>query len=112
MALNWSSIGSTLSGVATALGAAGLTPGSANFNSIMGSIGLAMNPNQSEELAICQQIIMYSANPMLLTNLVTKLMTEQGLPMAAAQLASTLLTPGTDIPTRVIQIEQIIKQGS
>lgn len=41
-----------------------------------------------------------------------KLATEQGIPQAAASLALTLTQPGVDIPTRVLQIEQIIKQGS
>ena len=109
MSVNWSAIGTSLSGVATTLNSLGISGTSAS--QILGSIGLAANPNQSAELAICGSILMGMANPMLVQALTMKLVTEQGIPASAASLAMTLLTPGTDIPARVLEIEQLIKQG-
>ena len=109
--MNWSTIGTTLSGVVSAVTAAGVTPGSASFNSILASIGLGQNPNQSAELALCSSIMVASGNPMLVSALTQKLATEQGIPPAAATLAMTLLTPGTNIPQVVLEIETIIKNG-
>ena len=54
--INWSAIGSSLSGVASTLSSLGIT--GANASSILGAIGLSANPNQSAELAICSSILM------------------------------------------------------
>jgi hypothetical protein len=43
--------------------------------------------------------------------LVSKLVTEQGLPADAAAVAMTLLTPGVDVTAKVMQIESLIKSG-
>ena len=107
--INWSSVGSNLSGVMSTLTSLGVTGTSAS--QILGSIGLASNPNQSAELAICGSILMGMANPMMLQALTMKLVTEQGIPQDAAALAMTLLQPGTNIPQVVLEIEQLIKQG-
>jgi hypothetical protein len=111
MSFNWSQVGTTLSGVVTSLGAAGIAPGSTSFNSILASIGLGQNPNESAELALCSSIMVAQGNPMLVSALTQKLATEQGIPPAAATLAMTLLTPGANIPQIVIEIETIIKNG-
>lgn len=110
MSINWSNVGSTLSGITSALNAAGVSASS--MPSILGAIGLSQNPNQSEELTLCSQILMASANPALAEALAMKLATETGIPASAAALAVGLGQPGVDIPTRVLQIEQIIKNGS
>jgi hypothetical protein len=109
MAFNWTQLGSTLSGLTSALSAAGVSASS--MPNILQQIGLASNPNESAELALCSQLLQFAGNPALESELVMKLITEQGLPASAASLAMTLLTPGTDIPSRVLEIEQLIKQG-
>jgi hypothetical protein len=107
--INWSAIGTSLSGVASTLNSLGIT--GANAGTILGAIGLSANPNQSSELAICSSILMGMANPMLVQALTMKLVTEQGIPQDAAALAMTLLQPGTNIPQTVLEIETLIKQG-
>jgi hypothetical protein len=109
MSFNWSSLGTTLSNLTTSLTAAGVS--STSMPNILQQIGLASNPNQSAEIALCSQLLQFAGNPGIESELVMKLVTEQGLPASAASLAMTLLTPGTDIPTRVLEIEQLIKQG-
>lgn len=109
MSFDWSAVGSTLGNLTTALSAAGVN--STSMPSILQQIGLASNPNQSAELAICSQLLQMGANPAIEQELIMKLVTEQGLPASAASLAMTLLTPGTDIPARVLEIEQLIRQG-
>lgn len=111
MSFNWSAIGNTLSGISGALQGAGLTPGSANYNTALSTLGglISSNPNSTAELALCAQILQFASNPAIVDKLVTSLIVEQGLPPAAASLAMTLMQPGTDIPTRVLQIEQLIK---
>jgi hypothetical protein len=109
MAINWSAIGTNLSGVASTLSNLGITGTSAS--QILGSIGLSANPNQSAELAICASILMGMANPVLVQALTMKLVTEQGIPQDAAALAMTLLQPGVNIPQTVLEIETLIKQG-
>ena len=109
MSFNWTQIGSTLSGITSALTAAGVT--SASIPSILNSIGLASNPNQSEELQLCTQLLMAAGNPGLVTALQTKLVTEAGIPADAAAIAMTLSNPGVNVPTAVLQIEQLIKSG-
>lgn len=109
MSVNWSSIGTSLSGVASTLNSLGISGTSAS--QILGSIGLSANPNQSAELAICASILMGMANPMLVQALTMKLVTEQGIPQDAAALAMTLLQPGVNIPQTVLEIETLIKQG-
>jgi hypothetical protein len=85
------------------------------MGSILAAIGLSSNPNESAELALCQQILTYTAmgavNPALLSTLAEKLATEQGIPADAGALALTLLNPGVNIPQTILQIEQLIKQG-
>lgn len=109
MAINWTNVGNALGGITTALSAAGVN--STSMASILASIGLASNPNASEEQMLCSQIIVASGNPMLAAALGMKLATEAGIPPAAAMLASTLGNPGVDIAARVMQIEAIIKAG-
>ena len=111
MAFNWSQIGTNLQNVVTSITAAGVTPGSASFNSILAAIGLSSNPNKSAELALCSSILVAQGNPTLVAALSTKLATEQGIPAAAATLAMTLATPGIDIAAKVIEIETIIRNG-
>jgi hypothetical protein len=91
MSINWSSIGSSLSGVSSTLSSLGI--------------------NQSAELAICSSILMGMANPVLVQALTMKLVTEQGIPQDAAALAMTLLQPGINIPQTILEIETLIKQG-
>jgi hypothetical protein len=113
MSVNWSGVGSTLSGLTSALSAAGVS--STSMGSILSAIGLNSNPNESAEIALCQQILTYSAmgavNPALVSMLADKLATEQGIPADAGALALTLVTPGVNIPQTILQIEQLIKQG-
>jgi hypothetical protein len=109
MAINWTAISSTLSGISTALSSAGVS--STSIPSILSAIGLASNPNEAEELTICSQIMMAASNPTLASALAMKLATEAGIPAAAASLATTLAQPGVDIPSRIMQIETIIKNG-
>jgi hypothetical protein len=111
MGINWGNVGTTLGGVVTSITAAGVAPGSSAFNSILAAIGLSKNPNESEELALCSSIMVAQGNPMLVSALSTKLATEQGIPAAAATLAMTLATPGTNIAQVVIEIETIIRNG-
>jgi hypothetical protein len=109
MAFDWAQLGTNLANLTSSLTAAGVTP--AAMPNILQQIGLASNPNQSAEIAICGQLLQFSNNPAIEQQLVMKLITEQGLPASAAALAMTLLQPGVDIPSRVLQIEQLIKQG-
>jgi hypothetical protein len=109
MSFNWASIGSTLGGLTTALSNAGVSASS--MPSILNAIGLSSNPNESAELAICQQLMMASGNPALVQALVMKLATEQGIPADASQLAMTMLQPGANIAQIALEIEQLIKQG-
>jgi hypothetical protein len=109
MSFDWTSVGTTLGNLTTALSAAGVN--STSMPNILSQIGMAANPNQSAELAICSQLLQLASNPAIEQELTMKLITEQGLPASAAALAMTLLTPGTDIPARVLEIEQLIKQG-
>ncbi len=109
MAFDWAQLGTNLANLTSSLTAAGVTQ--AAMPNILQQIGLASNPNQSAEIAICGQLLQFSNNPAIEQQLVMKLITEQGLPASAAALAMTLLQPGVDIPSRVLQIEQLIKQG-
>lgn len=109
MSVNWANIGSTLSGITSALTAAGVS--TTTIPNILSSIGLAANPNQSEEVSLCSSILIAAANPTLAGALALKLATEAGIPPAAAALAVTIGQPGVDIAGRVLQIEQIIKNG-
>ena len=67
MSINWSGIGSTLGGVVTALGSVGVT--GTNMQSVLAAIGLASNPNESVELAICVQLLQFSGQPLMLAAL-------------------------------------------
>ena len=107
MSINFSAIGSTLSSILTSAGLTG-----ANLTATLSSLIKSSNPNQSDELAICTQILVASGNPALQQALATKLATEVGIPADAAALAMTLGSPGVDIPARVLQIEQLIKAGT
>ena len=64
-----------------------------------------------QELALCQQMMLGAGNAAELQLLVSKLVTEQGLPADAAAVAMTLLTPGVDVTSKVMQIESLIKSG-
>jgi len=111
MAINWKSIGSTFSGLTTALSSAGVSASSMPF--ILQQVGLATNsnPNQSAEMTICSQILQFSSNPAMVDKLAMTLASEQGIPMDAATLALTLGQPGVDITARIIQIETLIRNG-
>jgi hypothetical protein len=109
MALNWTNIGNVFGGLTSALTSAGIS-GSA-LSGILQQIGFLSNPSESEELGLCKQILIVSGNPALVGGLAMKLATENGIPPAAASLATTLMTPGVEIPARVMQIEAIIKAG-
>jgi hypothetical protein len=109
MSVNWSSIGSTLSGLTTALGAVGVS--STSMPSILNAIGLNSNPEESVEIALCGQILTAIGNPQLTEALAMKLATEQGIPPSAAALAMTLGQPGVNTAQTVIEIETLIKQG-
>lgn len=111
--INWQSVGSALSGISSTLSSLGISGTTAS--TILAQIGLTSNPNQTAEIAICQQILTFSAmgvaNPSLMAKLSEQLATEQGIPNDAAALALTLMNPGVNIPQTVLEIEQLIKQG-
>ena len=109
MSFNWSQVGSTLSGITTALTNAGVS--SSNISTVLNQIGAIANPSETEELALCQQMMLAAGNAAELQLLVSKLVTEQGLPADAAAVAMTLLTPGVDVTAKVMQIESLIKSG-
>lgn len=109
MSFNWSAVGTTLSGITSALSAAGVSASS--VPAILNQIGLASNPNQGEELELCTSLLTAAGNPALIAALQTKLVTEAGIPADAAAIAMTLTQPGTNVPTAVLQIEQLIKSG-
>jgi hypothetical protein len=111
MSFNWGNVGTALSGVATAIAGAGVTPGSSAWHSILASIGLASNPNQSEELALCSQILIVQSQPQLVAALAQKLETEQGVPAAALPVMLQLTQPGVDVTAKVQQIQTIIRNG-
>ena len=78
----------------------------------MQAIGPIKSGDATKEQQLCQQIMMAMRNPSLVTALSkSNSFTEQGIPMAAATLAMSLGTPGVDIPSRILQIEEIIRQG-
>ena len=106
MSVNWSSIGQAVS---SALSAAGSAP--ATVTSALSALFKAQNPNETDELAICAQILVASGNPALQGALAVKLATEVGIPSDAAALAMTLGNTGVDVPSRVLQIEQLIRSG-
>lgn len=109
MSFNWTSIGTTLSGLTSALSAAGVS--SSSMGSILNQIGLSSNPSKSAEIALCGQILTSMGNPQLTQALAIKLATEQGIPASAAALAMTLGQPGINVAQTVIEIEQLIQQG-
>lgn len=110
--VNWRNIGTNISGLQTLLTNAGVS--AANLPTVLSGIGGifgSSNPNKAEELSICGQMLTFANNPDVEKTLAMKLATEQGMPAGAASLALTLAQPGVDIPTRVMQIEQLIQQG-
>ena len=109
MSFNWSSLATNLSGLTSALTAVGVTP--ANMGTVLNQIGAISNPSQTEELALCQQILISAGNPALVAALQMKLVTETGIPADAAAVAMTLTQPGIDVTSKVLQIEQLIKSG-
>lgn len=108
MAFNWSSIGSTLK---SALSTVGGTITSGNLGAVISQLDLSANPDKTEEMALCAQIIACSTSPTLVSALEQKLVTEDGLPPSAAVVASQLGQPGVDTVAKALQIEQIINQG-
>ena len=105
-----SNVGSVFSGMVSGLEAAGVS--ATNIPSVLEGIFSTMNPNESAEMAICVQIMQEYDTPGLVTPLVQKLVTEQGVPEAAAKMALTLpTTPSAQIPGLVMTMEQIIKNG-
>jgi hypothetical protein len=107
--INWTTVGSTFSGLVSAFTAAGVSASS--IPTLLQQVGLATNPNLSAELTLCSQIMQFAGEPTLVPMLAQKLATEQGIPPSAAALALTLGNPNVDIYTRVMQIEALIKQG-
>ena len=116
MSINWNSVGAAASAITTnlssALTAAGVTPATIStlMPSLMQQIGAASNPNQADELNVCAQLIQFAGTPME-PMLVQKLVTEQGIPATAAKVAMELILPGVDVDAKVLQIEQLIRQG-
>jgi hypothetical protein len=109
MSFDWAAVGNVVGGLTTALTNAGVS--ATNMPNILAQIGMVANPNKSQELAICAQLLQFAANPAIEQQLVMKLVTEQGIPAAAAAVAMTLTQPGVDIVSKVLQIEQLINQG-
>ena len=109
MGINWTGVASNINSITTALSNLNITGTTAN--SILSAIGLASNPNESEELQVCSQILMFANNPTMVAALATKLATEIGIPQSAAAVAMTLTQPGVDVTAKVLQIETLIKQG-
>jgi hypothetical protein len=109
MSFNWAQLGTNISALTSDLTAVGVTP--ANMATALNQIGSLSNPNQSEELALCQQMMLATGNPAMEQLLVGKLVTEQGIPADAAAVAMQLLQPGADVTTKVMQIESLIKSG-
>ena len=109
MAFNWSSVGSIFGGLTSALTNAGVSAGS--MGGALTSIFAWSNPDYSQELEICQSILVASNNPGLVAALAQKLATEQGIPASALAVAMTLVQPGVDVTAKVLQIEQLIKSG-
>lgn len=108
--VNWGQVGSVLSGITTALTTAGVT-GSAQ-TPILSQIGALMNPGETAELQICQQLLMFASNPAIEAQLAMKLATTAGVSPTVGQLAMTLVNPGVDVVTRVMQIETLVKAGA
>ena len=109
MSINWSQLATNISSITTALTNAGVS--SSNISTVLNQIGAIANPSETEELALCQQMMLAAGNAAELQLLVSKLVTEQGLPADAAAVAMTLLTPGVDVTAKVMQIESLIKSG-
>jgi hypothetical protein len=109
MAINWANVGNILGGLTGALSAAGVS--ATSMPNILQQIGLLSNPSEKEELSICAQILVFAGQPQMVAVLANKLAAETGIPAAAAALAIGLTQPGVDIPARVLQIEELIKQG-
>ena len=109
MSINWSQLATNISSITTALTNAGVS--SSNISTVLNQIGAIANPSETEELALCQQMMLAASNAAELQLLVSKLVTEQGLPADAAAVAMTLLTPGVDVTAKVMQIESLIKSG-
>ena len=109
MSFNWSQLATNISSITTALTNAGVS--SSNISTVLNQIGAIANPSETEELALCQQMMLGAGNAAELQLLVSKLVTEQGLPADAAAVAMTLLTPGVDVTSKVMQIESLIKSG-
>jgi hypothetical protein len=112
--LNWSTIGATIGNVSSLLTGAGVS--SSTAGSLASTIGALFNsnPNESAELKICGQILIYNSNPILaplIPKAAESLAQEQGIPVAAAGLAMTLGQPGVNIAATVLQIEEIIRNG-
>ena len=109
MSFNWSSLASNIGNLTSALTAAGVSP--ANMSVALGQIGALSNPSQAEEMQLCTQILLASGNPVMVEALTMKLVTEAGIPAAAAAVAMTLTRPGVDVVTTTLQIESLIKSG-
>ena len=106
MSFNWSSIGSAVQSALTAAGASAGT-----VTATLSALFAAQNPNKTEELSICAQILIASDEPALVAILAPKLAAETGIPVAAAHIALQLSQPGVDVAGKVLQIETIIKNG-
>lgn len=57
MGINWTGVASNINSITTALSNLNITGTTAN--TILSAIGLASNPNESEELQVCSQILMF-----------------------------------------------------
>lgn len=106
----FSSVGAGLGSAVTALEQLGVS--AANIPSALKAMFASQNPNESEELALCSQIIAAYGNPAEVQLLAQKLVTEQGIPPAAANMALALPgSPSTAIPAMVETMETIIKNN-
>lgn len=106
---NWGQIGQVLGGITTALNGAGVT--GAAQTSILGQIGALMNPGETTELQLCAQLLQFTNNPAIEAELAMKLATTYGVSPTVASMAMSLVQPGTDVITRVMQIETLVKAG-
>ena len=110
-------LGTLLSGATTIFTNAGVTGATQTtaINQLGGLFSGLVNPNYNAELTLASQIMQFAGNPNVEEELANKLVTEQGLPPAAATIAANIaknvLTPGYNPTPECLEIEQIIRSG-
>lgn len=112
MAVNLSSLGTLLSGIATSI--AGLP--AATQTAVWNNIGGLMHGSRTRELQICQKMLQFAGNAGAEEQLLNQLINDVSLPPSAAQVAldisKNLTTPGYDFIGRVSQMEVFINAGT